>query len=195
MRAYLVHHKTRAANGFTLIELLVVISIIGLLSSMVMVALNNARIKARDAKRIADVRQLVSALNLYYQNHNQYPDVTPGGNGCWGAWQAGNTINGSGIQFMQPLVSDGIISKAPLENTNILDIWNSHCIYRYMRMTGLAGSCGYNNVAAIYILLEQPRSSIPGANSGTAPGCVSSTWGWGEAGPGDPNGYLVMLPE
>jgi prepilin-type N-terminal cleavage/methylation domain-containing protein len=60
-------------NGFTLIELLVVISIIGLLSSLAVVSLNSARIKARDALRKADMAQMRTALNLYYMDNNEYP--------------------------------------------------------------------------------------------------------------------------
>lgn len=60
-------------RGFTLIELLVVIAIIGLLSTLAVVALNNARQKSRDAKRVSDVKQVSTALELYFADNNGYP--------------------------------------------------------------------------------------------------------------------------
>jgi len=63
-------------KGFTLIELLVVIAIIGLLSTLAVVALNSARAKARDAKRVADIKQVQTALELYYNDAEGYPVQT-----------------------------------------------------------------------------------------------------------------------
>jgi len=63
-------------KGFTLIELLVVIAIIGILSTLSVLALNSARARARDAKRIADIRQIQTALEMYYNEANAYPTST-----------------------------------------------------------------------------------------------------------------------
>jgi len=52
-------------KGFTLIELLVVIAIIGLLSTLAVVSLNGARVKARDARRVSDISAIRTALEMY----------------------------------------------------------------------------------------------------------------------------------
>lgn len=63
----------KGRRGFTLIELLVVIAIIGLLSSVVLASLNNARARARDARRISDLKQIQTALELYANSNGDYP--------------------------------------------------------------------------------------------------------------------------
>lgn len=64
--------------GFTLIELLVVISIISLLSSIVLTSVNSARAKARDARRIADLNQIRTALEFYFDANGYYPQSNCG---------------------------------------------------------------------------------------------------------------------
>lgn len=71
------------SKGFTLIELLVVIAIIGVLASTVLASVNSARIKARDARRKADLRQITTALELYYDTYGAYPPFRPS-NSCGG---------------------------------------------------------------------------------------------------------------
>jgi prepilin-type N-terminal cleavage/methylation domain-containing protein len=62
----------KSKKGFTLIELLVVIAIIGLLSTLAIVALSSARQKARDSKRVADMKQLQTAMEMVFSENNSY---------------------------------------------------------------------------------------------------------------------------
>ena len=68
-----VSTRSLRRGGFTLIELLVVIAIIGILASIVMVSLKSAQVKARDAKRIADIKEIQLGLETYYNDHQVYP--------------------------------------------------------------------------------------------------------------------------
>lgn len=69
---------TKRAKGFTLIELLVVIVIIGILATLATVTLSSARGKARDARRVSDVKQIQTALELYYNDASIYPATVDG---------------------------------------------------------------------------------------------------------------------
>ena len=64
--------KKKNGRGFTLIELLVVIAIIGILSSIVLVSMGGARRSARDATRKADMRQLITAQEMYNGTYEGY---------------------------------------------------------------------------------------------------------------------------
>ncbi|MFH1667583.1 MAG: type II secretion system protein [Candidatus Komeilibacteria bacterium] len=67
----------KKTKGFTLLELLVVIAIIGLISTFAVVQLNSGRQKARDAKRISDMKQLQTALEFYYDDNDSYLMAAP----------------------------------------------------------------------------------------------------------------------
>ncbi len=79
-------------KAFTLIELLVVIAIIGILATLAVVALQQARKNARDAKRIADVKQIQTALELYYNQVGSYPELA--------SITANNSIEHNGTVYM-----------------------------------------------------------------------------------------------
>lgn len=65
--------STNNRRGFTLIELTVVIGIIGVLASVVLASMAPAREKARDARRLQDMKAIQTALELYYQTNGSYP--------------------------------------------------------------------------------------------------------------------------
>lgn len=79
-------------RGFTLVEVLVVIAVIGMLASIILVSLGPARAKARDARRVADVRQMSTALEVEVASNNPEALV-----GCAGADARVDTCAGPGI--------------------------------------------------------------------------------------------------
>jgi prepilin-type N-terminal cleavage/methylation domain-containing protein len=85
-------------KGFTLIELLVVIAIIGLLSSVVLASLNQARAKARDNQRKQTIIQVRNALELYYADNKSYPPT--GYSSEYPSWFASDS--NSGFSFAEP---------------------------------------------------------------------------------------------
>jgi prepilin-type N-terminal cleavage/methylation domain-containing protein len=56
--------KRTSANGYTLLELLVVVSIVGLLSSSIMVVVRNSRLKAQLATLVEDARQIITQIQI-----------------------------------------------------------------------------------------------------------------------------------
>ena len=94
----------KTAQAFTLIEMLVVISIIGILATLVAANLNSARSRARDAERKSDLKNIGTALRIYYNDATRYP-ASDGSNkikacdpgalsACtWGSeWSIGETV-------------------------------------------------------------------------------------------------------
>ena len=67
-----VSRRHQDSRGFTLVELLVVIAIISILATLLLLQLGVARAKARDARRIADINQVRSALELYFDDNGSY---------------------------------------------------------------------------------------------------------------------------
>ncbi len=171
------HKKYNFQTGFTLIELLVVISIIGLLSSVVLVSMNSARLKARDGRRLSDMRQIQTALELYYDKNKQYPNPAcdPLGN-CSVTTCSGWDSSGDG-EFIIALKNDGILSNSPMDPRNSpVSCGTYH--YRYYRYgADVAGNCDPCQGRAYYVIGFNTSESITGVHP-KSPGWSCNIRNW-----------------
>lgn len=83
--AFKHHHLTglrifhNKSKGFTFIEIAIVIAIIGIIASLTLTGLNSVRANSRDTKRVSDISQIQTALEMYKRENYVYPAVlTPG---------------------------------------------------------------------------------------------------------------------
>ncbi len=137
--------RIKKTKGFTLIELLVVIAIIGILSTLAVVALNSARSKARDAKRVADIKQVQTALELYYNDASAYPSTTGTlGNGnfavlCKGTSGTGFVATGATPCGAGATVYMGQVPKDPGSNTYLYNGGDSNTYGITFSLEGTVG--------------------------------------------------------
>jgi len=76
-----------------MIELLVVVAIIGMLVSVIMVSFDNSRRRSRDARRLSDMNQIKSGLDLYFLHGAGYPPTS--------SWVAGSLLVCNGVQMLR----------------------------------------------------------------------------------------------
>lgn len=105
-------------QGFSLVELLVVMAIIGLLASISLVALGQARGKARDAVRKSDGVTFRKALDLYASdNAGSYPHGNSGGTGS-GCHSVGNPNSETDIQCLRDFLVPNYMPSIPDDPSN-----------------------------------------------------------------------------
>ncbi|MCD5382718.1 prepilin-type N-terminal cleavage/methylation domain-containing protein [Candidatus Gracilibacteria bacterium] len=67
--------KILKSKAFTLIELMIVVVILGVLMSTILPKLTGGQARSRDSGRMSDLRNIVSALNVYYDDYGEYPGM------------------------------------------------------------------------------------------------------------------------
>lgn len=100
--------KKTNKKGFTLVELLVVMAIIGILSTLGLVSFRNAQPKSRDSRRKSDLEQVQRALEMYYNDYNDYPSSNGGAIqiGSTLTWGVSEMKDSKGTIYMKELPKD-----------------------------------------------------------------------------------------
>lgn len=101
--------RSSTAKGFTLVELLIVVAVIGILATVLIVAVNPAKQlqKSRDTTRKSALKTLQSALEQYYADNGTYPtsDCWSGTSGCW-RLTAGSFLGTNAANYLSTLPTD-----------------------------------------------------------------------------------------
>jgi type II secretion system protein G len=147
----MLKNNRKLFRGFTLVELLVVIAILGILVTIGLTSFTSAQARSRDAKRKADLKQISSALEIYYNDYEKYPG---GSNGqILGCPSTGPTACSWGTsQFTDgPTVYFRVLPKDPSKGYN----------YYYRTVTVGSDNQGFQ----LYASLEnsQDPSCLPGS--------------------------------
>jgi len=125
-------------KGFTLIELLVVIAVIGMLASIVLVSMGPARKKARDTRRMADLRQITSGMEMCYD------DSTCAGTDRYIATTAGaNTVTSIGT-YMAKVPCDPSGCTVGYNWTANASPYQYYCVYSKLEVIADTWTCASN---------------------------------------------------
>jgi prepilin-type N-terminal cleavage/methylation domain-containing protein len=131
--------RRSATPGFTLIELLIVVAIIGIIASVIFVALNPLKRfqDSRDAKRFEDARNILDAIKLdqvdnggsylsgigdMVQNKVYMIGTDTGGCNVWNSWCETNVEDASYCINLGPLTTEGYLGSIPI-SPNATGTW------------------------------------------------------------------------
>jgi prepilin-type N-terminal cleavage/methylation domain-containing protein len=148
--------KNQTNLGFTVIELLVVIAILGLFSSIIFSFSSIVRAKGRDAKRISDITNIITALGLEYATNGRFP--------CHSMSDVSAYFDPN-HPFLYPLTRDGYFSTIPRDPKNVdpfiygYGTYNSADTFNSGSPNPSPSTCGKS--AFLWFTTERPISECP----------------------------------
>lgn len=177
--------KSSHSRGFTVVELLIVIVVIAILAAISIVAYTGVQHRAHDARRVADMKAIVKALELYKLEHSTYPPVVHSGLGAQAGWEA--SARESPGQFLHQLASGsfGLAGGVPLDpiNNGVQDSTydvKAAGTYTYVYYRYGAGNSGCPAERGAFYVLGMVRTATAGAaRHPDSPGfaCAGRDWG------------------
>jgi prepilin-type N-terminal cleavage/methylation domain-containing protein len=126
--------KKISTRGFSIVELLIVLAVAGVLSAVVVTSAVASRQKARDERRLGDMREIQLALALYYDLNKSYPggNIVSLGNALEAEKFIGNfpsdPAGGSYPQYEYRVTAGKYCLGVRLERTNAIPGDSSTCV-------------------------------------------------------------------
>jgi len=131
--------------------------------------------KTRDVRRRGDIKNIVNALDLYYDKYGIYPESL----NDWRGWELSYNYKGSELNFLKVLLDAGIIKEIINDPIN-----DPTYYYRYQKYP--AGSMGCEKS---FYILQVMNFGLPTSENGRG---VCPELDWVELAP---NGYTVQTFE
>ena len=142
-------HNTQLRNrGFTLIELLVVIAIIGILASIVLVALKTARFGALDTRRLTTAETIVAAFERYNIDVGHYP--------CFG-YEDSNSPS-----FLSTLFAGGYLGAGSIGDPLKSDGSSRYTVASFKDVAVVGAACGKN----FFVMYDSSIDHVTGTPCG-----------------------------
>jgi len=156
--------RLKSQNAFTLIELLIVVAIIGILAAIAVPNFQNAFVRAKVSRSIADLRSIQTAIEMYSTDHGreildfgEFPSSS-GQNSAWEVWRQLTTPVSyiSSSAFIDPfIVTDNPFGSAAGEAVRA-GTYQYHNI-KFWRETGRGASPDlYDKTARYYVRSPGP---------------------------------------
>jgi len=161
-------------RGFSLIEITVVVLVLGILAALVIPAVDRVLIKARDARRKADLMSIQLALESYFDDNGYYPQSSCG----WDC--SGYRHSTSGAQWIPEIVtylSSGVVPLDPRNNANPAWTGGNYC-YTYGNVWKNSVTCkpSYDLIGQLENTRDPDRCAVKCYTFTSATTSINAPW-------------------